>query len=605
MSVPRKYVETRGGQVAPARAVVTTAASLDEQTQRLLAVELDRRLGLAAWRFEVDPGLIGGLRVRLGDRVYDGSASRWLDILRTDLLKAGSEAHLKPEELFALAADRLKQPGAMITVEEVGTVMSVGDAVARVNGLSSAMLGELVAFSHEGQLGMVMNLEEDGIGCVLMGDDRRVQEGDEVRLTGRVVEVPVGRELVGRVVDALGRPIDGLGPIAAARMRPIEMPAPSVSDRRPVHVPLQTGIKVIDATIPIGRGQRELIIGDRQTGKSAIALDTILTQKGKSVYCFYVSIGQKASTVAQLVKELEARGALEYTTVIVASASDPTPLQYIAPYAGCAMAEQLMYDGHDALVVYDDLSKHAVAYREMSLLLRRPPGREAYPGDIFYLHARLLERAACLNESAGGGTLTALPIVETMAGDISAYIPTNVISITDGQIFLETDLFFAGIRPAVNVGLSVSRVGGTAQTKAMKAIGRPLRLTLAQYRELAAFAQLGAELDPAAQAQLAAGERLLELLKQRQYSPMEVHDQVLLMLCAVRGLLEDVAIDQIGRFAVELLDFMHTEAASQIEQLRNSGSLEGIEESIVQAVKRFKLIFTAGSKPADAGKNGE
>lgn len=597
MSVQRRFTANQPApRNAPAKAVVTTATPLDEETQRLLVAELDRRIGLAPWRFEVNPALIGGIRVRLGGRVYDGSAARWIEQLRQDLISEGGKSRSSPDDFLKMALERVRQiPGGVI-IEEVGTVLAVGDGVAQIGGLPQAMLGELVAFSREGVMGMVMNLEEDSIGCVLLGDERRVQEGDEVRLTGRVVEVPVGRSLVGRVVDALGKPLDGGGPILTDRSRPIAAMAPGIAERRPVSVPLQTGIKVIDAIIPIGRGQRELIIGDRQTGKTALAVDTILNQKDKKVFCFYVCIGQKASTVAQVVDVLRAHGAMDYTTVVVASASDPAPMQYIAPYAGCAMAEEFMYSGHDVLIVYDDLTKHAVAYREMSLLLRRPPGREAYPGDIFYLHARLLERAACLNEQAGGGTMTALPVIETMAGDISAYIPTNVISITDGQIFLESDLFFAGIRPAVNVGISVSRVGGDAQIRAMKSVAGPLKLKLAQYRELASFVQFGAELDAAARDQLAEGERLTELLKQGLHEPVDAIDQVVLMFCAARGVLAGIPLELVRRFESELLGFMHTEAAGIMEELRAKGSLQDVEDALLQAVTRFKEIFLSLNK---------
>ncbi|HEX9949509.1 MAG TPA: F0F1 ATP synthase subunit alpha, partial [Thermodesulfobacteriota bacterium] len=476
-------------------------------------------------------------------------------------------------------------------VNETGVVLSVGDGIARLYGLEKAMAGELLEFPH-GVMGMVLNLEEDNVGAALLGEDRYVKEGDVVKRTGRIVQVPVGEPLVGRVVDPLGQPVDGKGPIEAKEYRNIEEKAPGVVWRLPVKEPLQTGIKAIDSMIPIGRGQRELIIGDRQTGKTALAVDTIINQKGKDVYCFYVAIGQKQSTVAQLVDKLRQYGAMEYTTVIAATASEPAPLQYIAPYAGCTMGEYFRDTKRHALCIYDDLSKHAVAYRQMSLLLRRPPGREAYPGDIFYLHSRLLERAAKLNEKLGEGSLTALPIIETQAGDVSAYIPTNVISITDGQIYLETDLFYAGIRPAVNVGLSVSRVGGNAQIKAMKQVAGSLRLDLAQYREMAAFAQFGSDLDKATQAQLAKGERLVEVLKQGQYEPLPVAKQILIVYAGVNGFLDGYPVHLLQRYEQELYKFVEDKHADILAEIEKKKQLdEALDQKIKKVLDGFRQVF--------------
>src|SRR5450631_2848358 len=451
-------------------------------------------------------------------------------------------AQIKADEITQLIREQIENYESKIAVDEVGTVITLGDGIARVYGLDKVMAGELLAFPHN-VAGIAMNLEEDQVGVVLLGEYTEIKEGDEVKRTGRIVSVPVGDALIGRVVNSLGVPIDDKGPIATDKFIPLERIAPGVIDRQPVREPMATGLKAIDSMIPIGRGQRELIIGDRQTGKTAVALDTIINSKGRDLICIYCAIGQKRSSVAQVVKTLEDYGAMEYTIVVSASASDPAPMQYMAPYAACAIGEYFRDSGRHALCIYDDLSKHAVAYREISLLLRRPPGREAYPGDVFYLHSRLLERAAKLNDAKGGGSLTALPIIETQAGDISAYIPTNVISITDGQIFLETDLFFQGIRPAVNVGLSVSRVGGSAQIKAMRQVAGSLRLDLAQYRELAAFAQFGSDLDAATQAQLNRGARLVEILKQPQYAPLPVERQVALVYAGTNGYLDNVALD--------------------------------------------------------------
>ena len=466
--------------------------------------------------------------------------------------------NLRPEEISSVIKDQIKRYAATLDVSDVGTVIQVADGIARVHGLENAMQGELLEFPGE-VYGMVLNLEEDNVGVVLLGSARNINEGDTVKTTGRVVEVPVGDAMLGRVVNALGQPIDGKGPIQTTKYRKIERVASGVITRKSVDTPLQTGIKAIDAMVPIGRGQRELIIGDRQTGKTAIAIDTIINQKGQGVNCIYVAIGQKASTIANIVKTLEEHGAMAYTTVVVSTASDLAPLQYIAPYSGCAIGEEWMEQGGDVLVVYDDLSKHATAYRTLSLLLRRPPGREAYPGDVFYLHSRLLERAARMNEEYGGGSLTALPIIETQAGDVSAYIPTNVISITDGQIYLETEMFNSGFRPAVNAGLSVSRVGGAAQIKAMKKIAAPIRTELAQYRELASFAQFGSELDADTKEKLAQGERIKEVLKQPQYAPMPVQYQVIIIYAVTHKYLLDVPVDAITRQLKQSLEFLNNQ----------------------------------------------
>ena len=465
--------------------------------------------------------------------------------------------NLRPEEISSVIKDQIKRYAGELEVSEVGTVIQVADGIARVHGLENAMQGELLEFPGE-IYGMVLNLEEDNVGAVLLGNSKNINEGDLVKTTGRVVEVPVGDALLGRVVNALGQPVDGKGPIQTDKFRQIERVASGVITRKSVSVPLQTGIKAIDAMVPIGRGQRELIIGDRQTGKTAIAIDTIINQKGQNVKCIYVAIGQKASTVANIVKTLEESGAMAYTTVVVSTASELAPLQYIAPYSGCAIGEEWMENGQDVLVIYDDLSKHAMAYRTLSLLLKRPPGREAYPGDVFYLHSRLLERAARMNEEYGGGSLTALPIIETQAGDVSAYIPTNVISITDGQIYLETEMFNAGFRPAVNAGLSVSRVGGSAQIKAMKKIAGPIRTELAQYRELAAFAQFGSELDADTKEKLDQGERIKEILKQPQYQPMPVQYQVIIIYAATRKYLLSIPTEDVTRYEKELFAFIDT-----------------------------------------------
>ena len=462
---------------------------------------------------------------------------------------------LRPEEVSSVIQQEIQKYDTQLAMESVGTVLQVGDGIARVWGLDDAQMSELVSFPGD-IIGMILNLEEDNVGVAIFGNDRGIKEGDQVKRTGRIASIPVGDAMVGRVVNPLGQPLDGKGPVVTDKYRPLEGIAPNVVQRQPVKEPLQTGLKAIDSMIPIGRGQRELIIGDRQTGKTALAIDTIINQKNSDVFCIYVAIGQKQSTVAQVVESLSRNGAMDYTTVVTASANDPAPLQYIAPYAGCALGEEFLHTKRHALVVYDDLSKQAQSYRQLSLLLRRPPGREAYPGDVFYLHSRLLERAAKLSDELGGGSLTALPIIETQAGDVSAYIPTNVISITDGQIFLESDLFYSGVRPAVNVGISVSRVGGNAQTKAMKKVAGRLRLDLAQYREMAAFAQFGSDLDEATQAQLTRGERTIEVLKQAQYVPMTMEHQVMIIWAATNGYLDDLAVEDLAAFEEGFYPFM-------------------------------------------------
>ena len=498
---------------------------------------------------------------------------------------------LKPEEISSVIKEQIERYASQLEVADVGTVIQVADGIARIHGLENAMQGELLEFPGE-VYGMVLNLEEDNVGAVLLGDKRSINEGDTVKTTGRVVEVPVGDALLGRVVNALGQPIDGKGPIETEKYRQIERVASGVISRKSVDTPLQTGIKAIDSMVPIGRGQRELIIGDKQTGKTAIAIDTIINQKGQGVKCIYVAIGQKASTVASLVKTLEEFGALSYTTVVVSTASELAPLQYIAPYAGCAIGEEWMENGEDVLIVYDDLSKHAAAYRTLSLLLKRPPGREAYPGDVFYLHSRLLERAAKLSDELGGGSLTALPIIETQAGDVSAYIPTNVISITDGQIYLETEMFNAGFRPAVNAGLSVSRVGGAAQIKAMKKIAAPIRVELAQYRELAAFAQFGSELDADTKEKLDQGERIKEVLKQPQYQPMAVEDQIMIIYAVTKKYLLDVPVKRIQEFEKGFLEFVKTQYADIPESIRETKQMsEEVESRLVEAIEAFKKNF--------------
>ena len=499
--------------------------------------------------------------------------------------------NLRPEEISSVIKEQIKRYSAELEVSEVGTVIQVADGIARIHGLEKAMQGELLEFPGE-VYGMVLNLEEDNVGAVLLGDSRNISEGDTVKTTGRVVEVPVGDALTGRVVNALGQPIDGKGPINTDKTRQIERVASGVITRKSVSVPLQTGIKAIDAMVPIGRGQRELIIGDRQTGNTAIAIDTIINQKGQGVHCIYVAIGQKASTVASIVKTLEEYGAMSYTTVVASTASELAPLQYIAPYSGCAIGEEWMENGEDVLVVYDDLSKHAAAYRTLSLLLKRAPGREAYPGDLFYLHSRLLERAARMSDEYGGGSLTALPIIETQAGDVSAYIPTNVISITDGQIYLETEMFNSGFRPAINAGLSVSRVGGSAQIKAIKKIAAPIRTELAQYRELASFSQFGSELDADTKEKLAQGERIREMLKQPQYKPMPVEYQVIIIYAVTKKFVIDIPVDKILDFEQGLFDFIDTKYPQIPESIKETKELsEDTEKLLVSAIEEFKKTF--------------
>lgn len=498
---------------------------------------------------------------------------------------------LRPEEISSVIKEQIKNYSTELEVSDVGTVIQIADGIARVHGLEKAMQGELLEFPGE-IYGMILNLEEDNVGVVLLGDGKAINEGDIVKTTGRVVEVPVGDAMLGRVVNALGQPIDGKGPIKTDKYRQVERVAPGVISRKSVDTPLQTGIKAIDSMVPIGRGQRELIIGDRQTGKTAIAIDTIINQKGQNVNCIYVAIGQKASTVASIVKTLEDHGAMAYTTVVASTASELAPLQYIAPYSGCAIGEEWMEAGKDVLIIYDDLSKHATAYRTLSLLLKRPPGREAYPGDVFYLHSRLLERAAKLSDKLGGGSLTALPIIETQAGDVSAYIPTNVISITDGQIYLETEMFNAGFRPAVNAGLSVSRVGGSAQIKAMKKIAGTIRIDLAQYTELAAFAQFGSDLDADTKEKLDQGVRIKEVLKQPQYKPMPVEYQIIIIYAATKKYLLDIAVEDIGTFEKELFEFIDTKYPEIPESIRTDKEItDKTEELLVKAIKEFKVEF--------------
>ena len=502
-------------------------------------------------------------------------------------------AQIRADEITNILRQEIENYEKAIDVTEIGSVISVGDGIARIHGLEKVMAGELIEFPHDVS-GIAMNLEEDQVGAVLLGDYTEIKEGDEVKRTGRIMSVPVGEELIGRVVNALGEPIDGKGPVQTTRFNPVERLAPGVVARQPVKEPMQTGIKAIDAMIPIGRGQRELIIGDRQTGKTAIALDTIINQKGGDMICIYVAVGQKRSTVAQVVKTLEDYGAMEYTIVVSASASDPAPMQYLAPFSGCAMGEYFRDNGKHALCIYDDLSKHAAAYREISLLLRRPPGREAFPGDVFYLHSRLLERAAKLNSEHGGGSLTAVPFIETQAGDISAYIPTNVISITDGQIFLESDLFNSNVRPAINVGISVSRVGGNAQTKAMKSIAGRMRLEMAQYRALAAFAQFGSDLDKTSVDQLNRGKHLVEVLKQGQYQPVQLERQIIIIFAGTQGFLDDLPVEQCRKFEEELYRFIDNAHRDIRDQIRDQKVLDDpLRARLRDAIKEFKARFVA------------
>lgn len=546
----------------------------------------------SGWELEysIEPKLGLGLELKAGERVIRATG----DVFSREATSLLEEVELtsNKEEFLAALSRHIANFQLRPIVEEEGAVLSVGDGIVRISGLSEVAVGELVEFSSQ-ERAMVMNLEEDSVGAVLFGPDSHIQQGDAVRRTGSVVSVPVGDELLGRVVNALGEPLDGGEPITARKFRPVEAPAPGIAMRQPVNEPLQTGILAIDAMVPIGKGQRELIIGDRQTGKTTIAVDTILNQKGKNVICIYVGIGQKASTIAQVVSTLREHGALEYSIVVSAAASDPAAMQYLAPYAGCAMAEEFMYRGKDVLIIYDDLSKHAVAYRAISLLLRRPPGREAYPGDVFYLHSRLLERAAKLSDKMGGGSLTALPIVETQAGDVSAYIPTNVISITDGQIILSSELFFSGQRPAVNVGLSVSRVGGDAQIPALRSVSSHLRLDLAQYRELATFAQFGSELDKNTRAVLERGERIERILRQSQHELLSAEDQVMLLYAVVNHYLDAVPLEKINEFKEEFLAFVHHEHPQIGAQIAGSGQLDDLGEEVLKAaLAEFVQAFT-------------
>jgi F-type H+-transporting ATPase subunit alpha len=500
---------------------------------------------------------------------------------------------IRAEEISEIIRKQIKEYGKEVEVAETGTIISIGDGIARIHGLDKAMAGELLEFPG-GVSGMCLNLEEDNVGAAILGDFEAIKEGDTVKRTGRIVEVPVGDALIGRVVDAIGQPIDGKGPINSSDFRKVEVKAPGIVQRKSVHQPMQTGLKAIDSMVPIGRGQRELIIGDRQTGKTAVAMDTIINQKGGDVICIYVAIGQKRSTVAQVVSKLQEHGAMDYTIVVAATASEPAPLQFIAPYTGVTMGEYFRDSAKHALIIYDDLSKQAVAYRQLSLLLRRPPGREAYPGDVFYLHSRLLERACKLSDECGAGSLTALPIIETQAGDVSAYIPTNVISITDGQIFLESDLFYSGVRPAINVGISVSRVGGSAQVKAMKQVAGTLRLNLAQYREMAAFAQFGSDLDKATQMQLARGERLVEILKQAQYQPLPVEKQVLIVFAANNGYLDDYPVASLKRYEQELNSFFDSRKSDVVAELRDKKAIDDdLKAKLVAGLNEFKKEFTA------------
>ena len=578
---------------------VTTAEALSDAEQQALRAILYEKLlpaggddtAIRDVTFAVDANVLGGVRLRVGDTVYDDTLSHQLDRLTQDAANGVSSHAVGADEIADAVKETFRAANDGIDVFQTGEVVRVSDGICRVSGLSDVMAGELLVF-QDGLRGMVMDLEPGNVGVVLLGSFSHVQEGESVRRTGRIMEVPVGECMIGRVVNALGHPIDGKGSIRAEHFRAIESPAPSVLARKPVSVPLQTGIKAIDALVPIGRGQRELIIGDRQTGKTAIAIDAILNQKGKDVLCIYVAIGQKESTVASVVARLREFGAMEYTTVVCADASEPAPMLYIAPYAGAAMGEYFMYQGKDVLIVYDDLSKQAVAYREISLLLQRPPGREAYPGDVFYLHSRLLERAARLNEENGGGSMTALPIIETQAGDISAYIPTNVISITDGQIFLETDLFHAGVRPAINVGLSVSRVGGAAQIGAMKQVAGRLRMDLAQYRELAAFSQFGSDLDKSTRQALLRGAHMTELLKQGQYAPMDAADQVIAIFAAGEGYADDVELQDMARFEAELLASVNRTLPALHDAILTGKKLSAEQLSELRgAIEDFKKTF--------------
>lgn len=578
--------------------LVTTATELTVSEYESVSVILAEKIGKEI-RIEklVEPAIIGGIIVKIGDKVFDASVKRQLEKVGAQMGKVQVKGQSldKPAGIAEALTDKVKDYKIDIDLEEVGIVERVGDGIATVTGMRGAMAGELVELP-DGVTGMVQNLRPEEVGIVLMGGETKIKQGDIVRRTGRIMEVPVGEAMLGRIVSALGTAIDGKGDILTTERHCIESPAPGIAARQPVDVPLQTGIKAIDALVPIGRGQRELIIGDRGTGKTAVGIDTIINQKGLGVICIYVAIGQKASTVARIARTLEKHGALEYTIIVAATAADSAPLQYLAPYTGVTIGEYFMDQDKDVLIIYDDLSKHAVAYRAMSLLLRRPPGREAYPGDVFYLHSRLLERAARRNKENGGGSITALPIIETLAGDVGGYIPTNVISITDGQIYLESELFYSGIRPAINVGLSVSRVGGAAQIKAMKSVAGTLRLDLAQFRELAAFAQFGSDLDKATKAQLDRGARMTEILKQGQYVPLPVEKQVMVLFAATNGYCDDIPVKDITRFEKEFLAFMAANAPEVGVSIRNDKKiLDETKAALVKAIENFKETFATSS----------
>ena len=574
--------------------LVTTARDLAVSEYESVSVILTEKLGKKVeLQKVVDPSIIGGIIVKIGDKVFDASSKRQLEKVGGLMgkVQVGDQSLEKPAGIAEALTKEVQDYKIDVDLEEVGVIEKVGDGIATVTGMRGVMAGELVELSG-GVSGMVQNLRPDEVGIVLMGGETKIKQGDVVRRTGRIMEVPVGEKMLGRIVNSLGNPIDGKGEIKHDALRCIEAQAPGIADRQSVDVPLQTGIKAIDALVPIGRGQRELIIGDRGTGKTAVAVDTIINQKGLGVICIYVAIGQKTSTVARIARTLEQHGALSYTIIVVATAADSAPLQYLAPYTGVTIGEFFMDQGKDVLCIYDDLSKHAVAYRAMSLLLRRPPGREAYPGDVFYLHSRLLERAARRNAEAGGGSITALPIIETLAGDVGGYIPTNVISITDGQIYLESELFYSGIRPAINVGLSVSRVGGSAQIKAMKSVAGTLRLDLAQYRELAAFAQFGSDLDKATKAQLDRGARMTEVLKQGQYAPLPVEKQVMSLYAAAKGYIDDIPVHDVTRFEKELLAYLAANGPEIGESIRTEKKITDATEALLKkAIVNFKDTF--------------
>ena len=584
-------------------AVVTTAEELSAERRQTIGGALTEKLGRdPEIKFVVDEKVLGGIKIRVGSKLFDDSLGNKLERLYLSLSRRLENMSLKTSEISSVLSKQIEDFDSSSELGEVGEIISVGDGIARIYGLDRVQSGEMLEFPGNIR-GMALNLEEDNVGAVIFGEDRHIKEGDTVKRTGKIVETPVGEELLGRVLDGLGSPIDGKAPIKAEKTARVEVKAPGIIPRRSVHEPVQTGIKAIDSLIPIGRGQRELIIGDRQTGKTALIVDTILNQKKtndkasgrEKLHCIYVSIGQKRSTVAKLVKILEEKGAMDYTTVVAATASDPAPLQFLAPYSGCAIGEYFRDNGMHAVIFYDDLSRHAVAYRQMSLLLRRPPGREAYPGDVFYIHSRLLERAAKMSEEYGGGSLTAIPVIETQAGDVSAYIPTNVISITDGQIFLETDLFYQGIRPALNVGLSVSRVGSAAQIKAMKQVAGTIKLELAQYREMAAFAQFASDLDPATKKQLDRGERLTELLKQRQYQPLAAEEQVAVIFAGTNGYLDKVATADVVKYEDTLLAALRSRGRELLETIAEKGEIdEKIDERMRKFLDKFAVEFGGG-----------